>query len=775
MNIRIVLLVCISCLMMHTSKAQSPQCQLILSGRIVDAATGLGVAHAQVLLREQQKTTQADSLGYFTLRDLCAGNLTLTTKHLNHEEKTEKIQLKTSLRNKIIYLTCHADTLHEVKIKRSKIHWEDVTVSNRIQGNDLFLSSGLSLGKALEKVNGVYSLSTGNAISKPVIRGMHSNRVLILNNGIRQEGQQWGNEHAPEIDPFMAKDIEVVKGAQSIRYGSDIIGGVILVNPKAMKDIAQGIQGEWNTALFRNGRSANTALMLEGRPQSIPGLSWRLQGSAKRSGNTQTPDYFLKNTGVKELNYSLSLAWQNAKQGLEVYHSYFSTDIGIFAGSHIGNLTDLYNAFEADCPLDSAGFSYTIAFPYQHIQHRLLKAVAWRQISPHAQLKFIYGLQQNRRQEFDKTLQTKKPDGTYEPALDFLLVTHHADLSLKHQWHKRIEGEIGLNGFFQTNRYFGNYFIPNVRKLQGGLFWVEKWHRNALSAEAGVRYDINTFQIWKWEQQTLISPSHSFHGPAATLAFRYQLPLLTLHLSMGTAWRAPYVNELYSDGVHHSAASYEIGDRRLTSERSYNTSFTVDINRKQFLDMEITGFYNYIKNYINLQPVMPATLTIRGAFPTFRYTQINALFSGIEMSASLKVYKDIRWNVKGNLTQAKDISNKKFIVGIPPARIETDLELPLYQRKGNELHWVSGISYTFRQNRVADSADYVPAPPAYLLCHTDLHSTWKLGRIKMLADVGVNNLLNTRYRDYMNRNRYFADELGRNVYVRFTFPFVLKS
>ncbi|MBP9933037.1 MAG: TonB-dependent receptor, partial [Chitinophagaceae bacterium] len=227
--------------------AQQKDCTLSLSGKVLDKANGMPVPDVTVFLAEVGLGAHTDSLGQYRIDHICPGNYQLVYRHLNHEAIREKINLNQST-EKTTYIDCHTDTLHEITVKRNRIHWEATTVSNTIQGADVFAANGLNLGKALEKVNGVTTLNTGNNISKPVIRGMHSNRVLIINNEIRLEGQQWGNEHAPEIDPYLAHSMTVVKGAQTIRYGSDVMGVVILVQPENMANIRKA-RLEWNSML----------------------------------------------------------------------------------------------------------------------------------------------------------------------------------------------------------------------------------------------------------------------------------------------------------------------------------------------------------------------------------------------------------------------------------------------------------------------------------------------------------------------------------------------
>lgn len=749
-------------------KAQS-NCNATLKGKVIDANTGTLVSDAVIIIQEQLKGDHTNDHGEFSINKLCAGKVTLRCQHLNHESKDEIITLVEGNNYHIVYLTCHSDTLQDLTVKADRIHWEDVSVSNKLQLEALKASQGLSLGKALEQVNGVYTLNTGSNISKPVIRGMHSNRILIINNGIRQEGQQWGNEHAPEIDPSIAQNIEVIKGAQTIQYGSDIMGGIILINPKAMQDV-KGLKGVLNSGFFSNGRMGSTNVTIENSVKQIPGLAWSVHASYKRGGNSKTPDYFLKNTGMKETNYAWSLGYHRKKWNLEFFQSSFYSTLGIFSGSHIGNLTDLYQAFERDRPIDSSGFNYAIAFPQQQIRHYLGKSSFDYHMNQVFTLHVLYGYQTNFRKEFDKNLLLKNNDGSYKPVLSFELNTHHVDVAIEHKELHHVSGRIGVNGFYQINNYFGNYFIPNYKKLQGGLFWTEKWHRRGWSVEAGVRYDINHFRIYKWENQQIISPKRYYSNWAGTLAARYQLPLLTIHLNTGSTWRAPFVNELYSYGVHHNAATFEMGDSTLVPERGYHASLTFDVQDHKRLDMEFTLFYQYIQHYITLQPKLPATLTIRGAFPTMVYAQTNTVFFGWEGAANYTLAKQLTLHARANTVYVQTVSPKRYLVGMPPARMEASVDVIMLQHTNQQLDASVSLSHTFKQRRVQDSTDYVAPPPAYTLLHVSAHAAMLWMHRNIDAYVGCNNVLNTRYRDYLNRNRYFADEAGRMVYVKLSLP-----
>ena len=354
-----------------------------------------------------------------------------------------------------LYPELHADLLAGVTIVGKK---QQVTVTQSTQTltkKELNQSKGESLGNSLSKVTGVTTLATGNNIAKPVIHGLHSNRILILNNGVRQEGQQWGNEHAPEIDPFIADELTVIKGANSVRFGPDAIAGVILVNPKPLPK-KPGIGGELNLVGFSNGRQYVASSMIEGNSAKLPPLSWRLQGTYKQGGNVHAPNYFLKNTGVQEYNFSWAAAYTKAKFGVETFYSEFNTDIGVFSAAHIGNLTDLQRAFEADEPLESADFTYAINRPWQQIQHELFKATAYWYIGEAGKLNFSYARQYNKRLEYDKDEALNDSIAALNlPALQFEITTHTSDLYWEHKRVLNLKGSVGVSGIHQGNTFAG--------------------------------------------------------------------------------------------------------------------------------------------------------------------------------------------------------------------------------------------------------------------------------------------------------------------------------
>ena len=213
--------------------ARGQNCRLVLTGHIEDADTKETLAGATVALVGTDRTIVTDSKGDFVFFNLCAGSYTLHVTHVNCDSVTQQVELSRD-RHLDIFLPHARNTLQGVMVE-AKTGMANTGFKQELSGRKLEETRGMSISEALGQINGVTLLQTGSTIAKPVIHGLHSNRILTINNGVRQEGQQWGNEHAPEIDAFIADKLTVIKGVDELKYGSDAIGGVILVQPKPLR------------------------------------------------------------------------------------------------------------------------------------------------------------------------------------------------------------------------------------------------------------------------------------------------------------------------------------------------------------------------------------------------------------------------------------------------------------------------------------------------------------------------------------------------------------
>ncbi|MGA0560427.1 TonB-dependent receptor [Larkinella sp. VNQ87] len=746
-------------------------CDCFIKGVVLDKDSRQPIPGAAVFVRELQKGTTTDAQGQYRIDQLCQGQYTLVSRILGYREISVPVTLvHTSEQN--VLLTEDDIHLQDVNVTAQRATALNSQTVSQIESKALDQTRGQSLGEALRTVTGITTLQTGSSIAKPVIHGMHSNRVLILNNGIRQEGQQWGSEHAPEIDPFVANRITVIKGAAGVRFGSDAIGGVILVEPAPLPT-NKTFAGELNLVGFSNGRQGVASLLTEGGFGK--GFGWRAQGTLKRGGNIRTPNYFLDNTGIAEQNFSTALGYRTNRFRSELYYSRFSTKLGIFSGSHIGNLSDLQAVLENGEPFVKSGFSYAINRPYQRVTHDLLKwRTDWKPAAG-GEWSLTLARQFDDRMEYD--LHRPLNDSLAalnRPELRFRLTTYTGDLVFDHKpVADKLTGTLGISGFYQFNIMNGRPLIPNFRTYNAGIFWLEKLKLSRWEYEFGLRYDYRHMQVFRYERQVLEKPLFVFQNFSGTLGATYSFAdQWTTRINAGTSWRAPNVSELFSDGVHHGAAAYERGDRTLQPEVAYNLSLSSEYAGKT-VQAEVGFFYNTIRDYIYLKPQAEPILTVRGAFPSFQYTQTNARYAGLDASISAVLRPNLSGTSKLSLLHVQDLIQNQPIVMTPPNRWENNLRYE--PGKWGQLQDVFvglGNLWVARQNRVPPNSDFTPPPPAYSLWNLTAGFSVPVSD-KHRVDVGltVSNLFNTVYRDYLNRFRYYADDPGRNASVRLKWTF----
>ena len=778
----------------------SAQCLVEFSGIINDADTRQRLSDATVTIRELKLETKTNAKGEFQFKGLCPGNYTVVISHISCQPLTAHIHLKEDL-HKDFELPHTAGQLAEVVVKGSGAIASAGNITGDLHGKKLDAVKGQSLGEALKRITGVTTLQTGNNIYKPVIQGLHSNRVLILNNGIRQEGQQWGSEHAPEVDPYLANRLTVIKGASSIRYGGDAIGGVVLVEPKLLPYGVPGTVAELNTAFFSNNLQGVVSGMVEGSFAKHPAFAWRLQGTAKRGGNARTPDYWLANSGNQELNMSATAGWNKTTSGLELFYSLFSTKIGIFTGSHIGNVSDLENAIANGDPPDyikNVDFTYKIDRPYQQVQHQLAKAKAFFNTGDWGRLNIIGSFQYNKRQEYD-IVRTARSN----PQLELSLYTTGLDIVLDHFKNSKWKGSVGVSGMYQSNDINYRFFIPNYQSANLGIFAVEKYTSGNWMLEAGLRYDWKSidnitdndaapYDILMGNEFAPGDPygTRFFSGVSGNLGANYKLDNWRFTIAGSSAWRSPQVNELFSDGLHHGAARMETGDPGLKPERSFGIAGAVNFSDSKW-DVDVNVYFKRIDDFIFLKPTYPPQLTIRGAFPSFEYDQTNARLAGTDIQISYLFDNHFRLAGKASLLRAFDLTNDDWLIQMPSDRYEASAEYlfdggnkfrETYVRltvghvtEQTRVPATGNIKVTHPDGSVTFESDYAPPPPAYTLFGIEAGTDIDVSHRSMTIILGVSNLFNTEYRDYLNSFRYFSDDMGRNISLRVKVPFEFKT
>lgn len=702
--------------------------------------------------------------GLYTLRFSFVG---FGTEEFEIDMRQEDIEVETRLSPLVI----ESD---EIIIARNKA--ADLTADAHslaiLEPEELAKVRGQTLGETLEQLPGITALKTGPSIAKPVVRGLHSQRVLVLNAGVSLEGQQWGGEHAPEIDPFAPVRIEVVKGVAGVEYGMGAIGGVIRLEPLDLPYVpGDGVSGQLSMNGFSNNLQGAGALYLEGSSRKLPGFGWRVQTSVRKAGDTHAPDYVIGNSAFKEFNGSVSLGMRRENFNVVGIYSRFSTELGIFNGAHIGNLNDLLRAIERGEPSFEGDFGYDIGLPKQDITHTLATIHGDFRLDAGHVVEAQYGFQRNHRQEFDAHGRGDLQD----PAFDLSLLSHSAEFKFQHNPTDHFVGVVGINGLNQLNKNDASGFlIPNFRALSGGVFARETWVKENVSLEAGLRYDYRWVRAWPRENGSRgdfvkrISTYSSFSGVFGGIwQFR---PQWSVGLNIGTGWRPPSVNELYNFGVHHGTAQFEIGNSDLDSERSVGIDVTLrHISPKTRLELSV--YATSFDRFIHLFPDPEPRVTIRGTFPTFRYVQSDAILKGFDMSFEHDPISLITLGLQASMVRGDNRESDEPLINMPSDRLIPKITFHLHESgslKLADLH-VEGV-FVAKQTRVPPDVDYAPPPDGYVLINAGVSTTFAMNQNPISINLEVQNAFNTAYRDYLSRFRYFIDDPGRSIVLRVMVP-----
>lgn len=777
-------------------------CTNSINGSVLDEK-GDPLPGAAVHLKESTVGSVADVHGDFSINGICSGKYELHVQFTGFEEAllTIEVPQKGVLQ---IRLSEASTVLETIVVEGQKANVGETQTITKISGEGLFENQGKALGETLRKLPGVSALQTGPTIFKPMINGLHSNRLLILNNGIRQEGQQWGVDHSPEIDPFIASQITVIKDAGAIKYGPDAMGGVVLVTPAELPAESR-VGGEFNLVGMTNGRSGTISGLLEGGLGGAWG--WRVNATAKKAGDFHAADYNLSNTGMQELNYSATLGYHKRDLGLEIYYSHFSTRLGILRGSTVASEEDLKQALEQEPPQYTKSFTYKITNPNQEAKHDLVKMNGHFHLGNQRFLRLQYGLQVNRRKEFD----VRRGNLNEIPSINLELYTHTLDVEYEYSHHDNFYGSVGVNGMMQDNRNIqGTFripFVPNFTQQSVGLFMINRWHLKHWNLETGVRFDERHYEVAGRDYKNELYHSTMQFGNVsgslgAGISLRKDLKFKSM---MGLAWRPPHVAELYSFGRHQSVGAIEYGllldktnneilaptkgNAKPEQALKWNNTFTFT---KEKFEAEATAFANLIRNYINLRPG-GITQSFTGPSPYFRYSQDHALFVGLDFYSAYTVTPFISLIGKATLLRAKDIENNDNFLFIPSNRFEVEstyqithrVDMPRLYIKVN-LNYVTQQKHAPRVVPIDEftenpnpsptsgdikNFDFLPPPPGYLLTGAQIGAAKNFKTSKLDCRIEVSNLFNKAYREYTNRMRYFADDLGRNITLGLKYSF----
>lgn len=779
--------------------------QSILQGKITDSKTGLSLPGVSIYLPDLTLGTLSNTDGHYLLEKLPARKIVVQVSYIGYQTQAFTVDLH---KNLVLDVQLHeaVKEMHDVVVtglSKATERNRTPTAISSLSYATLLQSGGTNLIDAIAKQPGISQITTGTGISKPVIRGLGFNRVVVVNDGIRQEGQQWGDEHGLEIDEFSVHHVEILKGPASLAYGSDALAGVINLLP--FPSLPEGtLGGQLITNYQSNSGLLASSLNFGGRKK---GISWDLRYSQKENHSYKNAtDGFVFNTANREKSMraqvGINRAWGLARLGLSI----FSQQAGIPEGSRdslTGQFTKevaLNDSIQSAIATTHDFYSYRAQNPYQHINHYKMFCNLSRFIGSNS-LKVNIAWQQNQRREFADVLQPDKY-GLY-----FLLNTFHYDIryELAEKNHWNLSG--GIGGMYQLSQNKGSEFlVPAYQLFDAGGFIMARKQWKKLDFSAGIRIDqrhLNTSSLWL-DSNGVQTPAQStnaterfqsinrvWYGHSGSIGIAYQFSeKVYSKLNLSNGFRAPNIAEVGSNGVHEGTLRYETGNAQLVPERSVELDYSFGV-QSNHVSFELDLFTNQIRNYTYLHKVLSASGkdSLLEQVPVFTYKQGDANLKGGELRFDIHPHP-IDWLHLENsfacvfARQFHVADSLQFLPQIPPARWRCELKV---ESKQWNTHWKQAFMSLafedyFAQRRVMYAYGTETSTAGYQLWHLGMGISYcRKSKTVCQFLFRINNLSDRVYQDHLNRLKYADTNLltgrqgisnmGRSISVKCIVPF----
>lgn len=749
--------------------------QISLNGTIQSKETKEKLS-ATIEIHNLNKVQVVSNDGYFSYSNLPKGTYQIICFTDGYETLIQKITLQKDT-TIILELSPNVTEYNEVlitgvsrstELKRSPLN---VLLVKKAQ---LIEQSSTNLIDALKRIPGIDQIATGTAISKPIIRGLGYNRVITLNDGIRQEGQQWGDEHGIEIDEYSVDQVEIIKGPGSLLYGSDAIAGVVnFLGPKPMN--ADGIKTQLLSNYQSNHNFFGYSIFNQGRQKDF---FWNVRFSSKMAGNYRNQyDGIVYNSGFNEYNGNFQLGVQKKWGTSSLSFSTYNSTINMVEGERdsLGNFLVVNQNGEENSATTSDLNGYKIGFPHQQIHHiRVANATQVKMKNGvfHSDIAF----QKNIRKEFG--------DVTAPEAIDLLFDLSTVNYAFRYNLKeiKKWETSFGISGMYQQNENKGiEYIIPAYGFFDiGGFLYTQKTIAKNWNIAGGIRFDsrvltsdalrLDTNEMPTMDENAALKFDRirqSFNGLSGSLGVSYQVkPTTTIKLNLSRGYRAPTLAELASNGKHEGTFRYEYGSKDLKPEFSQQIDLSLLVNREH-LTLEVSPFVNQLSNAIYTEKLVsvlggdsipdPSDPT-----PAYQFKQQNALLFGGEIYidfhphpldwlhiANSFAYVNAQFNSKMN----GNVAYMPFTPA-PKYRGEIKATRKKWGKTFTNTTFQFSIDHYFAQNRFAEN--YETATSAYSLLNVGVHATLNLFKKNdfLFLAIQVDNLLDTAFQNHLSRLKY---------------------
>ena len=758
-----------------------------LSGKIIDETTGQILQGASVYFPELKKGVVSNDKGIYQI-NIKPGNYIVEVSYIGFSLQTITLSIPTNLVKDFMlnHAVVENTNVTVTSFLRTTSSKKTPTPISIIKKEDFFKGVSTNLIDALSKTPGVTQLSTGPAISKPIIRGLGYNRVVVLNDGVKQEGQQWGDEHGIEIDEYNVTRTEVLKVPASIIYGSEALSGVINITSNV--PVAEGaLRGN----VFSNYQSNNN---LQGYHFDIAGnkngLVWGLNASSKKASDYKNKyDGYVYNSKFSELNGGGFIGIEKDWGYSHFIINKFSQKLGMIEGTrnNLGQFTKqtIINGASGnsivEVPATDADFSSTTPnIPYQYIQHTkyiLDNSINWGT----GKLKANIAYQRNQRQEFGNIEMPSEKSlyfdlGTLNYSFQYLLPETN---NWKHT--------IGVNGLQQENKNKGaEALIPEYNSVETGLFFYTQKHIGKLNFSGGARIDNKGIKFNGLQKD--------YGDIAGSLGMTYEATNdLIFKFNIARGYRAPNLSELGSNGAHEGTNRYEYGNSNLKSEKSLQFDAGVEWSNEH-ISFSGNAFYNNVTNYIFYQKLIGAhggdsIISKEGKdYFAFAYNQQDAKLIGAEFNLDIHPHPLDGLHIENtvsivNGTFKKALAGSINLPTIPSMRWIAELRYELPKNTGRLKNTYASLQFdnVGAQNNPFIGYNTETKTPGYTLINigAGAHITKKDKQLFSISLV-AQNLTDIAYQSHLSRLKYTdvnfltgrtgVFNMGRNYSLKINIP-----
>jgi iron complex outermembrane receptor protein len=788
-----------------------------LSGRVTDK-TGAPISGATVYIPDLKLGVVADTNGYYRFKSLPSGKYLIEVHSIGYKTFTRSVTVNGPVRFDL--------TLNDSYVEESAVVVTGLSKATQIKRNPVpivaishdYLATNLSTNAidAIAKIPGIRAVTTGPNVSKPFIRGLGYNRILTLYDGIRQEGQQWGDEHGIEVDQYGVDRVEVIKGPASLSFGSDALAGVVNLIPTQPAPEGKMI-GDLTLGYQTNNKSPGGSAML-GATRN--GLEWMARISHKQAIDYKDKiDGRVFGTAFNETDASASL-------GLHRKWGYSHLDFVIFDDLQEipdGSRDSATRRFtrqisEADTVReivpDADLNSYRMEKIHQHVQHYRIYSGNSLTLGSAGRLQVNLGFQRSIRREFSHPVLYKVP-GLY---LQLNSVTYDVKYFLPEfdNWNVTV----GVNGMYETNNSTDGteFVIPSYHQFDIGPFLLAKRSFDKLDIAGGIRYDsrsFNNFQLYtRPDPMTGFDKAvygadtagaalqfgnykKVFTGVSGSLGATYNFSdKFSLKANLARGFRAPNISEISANGVHPGTNIYQLGNPDFKPEFSLQEDIGL-VFSSRYVVATLDLFNNVISNYIYNQKLVTANGvdSMDGSGDTyFRYVASKAQLYGGEFSVDIHPVKALHFENSFSLvygtnkgSQPKSFGDSaKYLPFIPPAHGLSELRYEFSSKPRRLAHAFVKVQleYSAAQDRVMRAYNTETSTAGYALFNAGVGGRLSDKKGKTIVNIYLmgNNLFNVAYYDHLSRLKYFyfsptdtnpshgIYNMGRNVSLKLSFP-----